>query len=121
MGSCSRFTNLEDNWLRQEGKEFFWLKRKLGSLSLDRKRFITYRSKEHFFKKYQSFNFNYELINKLIALNVETIVLIYLKANNEKSVFKVSPKLVRERGIQVKESFYDIQLAVKLSLFEKSD
>ncbi len=108
-----------ESWLRQEGKEFFWLKRKLGSLSSDRKRFITYRNQNHFFRKFQGFGFNYELINKLIALNVETIVLIYLKTNNKKSVFKASPKKIRESGIHIHESYFEEQIILPIVEFEK--
>lgn len=111
--------NLQESWLRQEGREFFWGKRNLGSLSFDRKRFITHRSKEHFFRKYGGYSLNLELINKLISLNVETIVLFYKTTNKETICYTINPQKVRLIGINVKESHFENQLVVNLKYFDK--
>jgi len=110
---------MKESWLRQEGKEFWWGKRFLGILNIEKKQLITWRKQKHFFIKYQGWGFNRELINKLISLNIQEIILIYRNSNNTETLFRITPKEVRERGIKIKESYFEDQLIVEVKYFRR--
>ncbi len=91
-------------WILQGRKKF------LGEL----KGKIFYTKKKHFFKLYDGFGFNYDLIKALSKMNVEKIIVEYF---NEK--YEITPGEILKNGV-VKEFFpYEKQIIVNINYFKK--
>lgn len=94
---------------------FKWKNRKIGKLTKDKngfKKLHVIRKPKHYFRKYQGFGFNKELIQLMIKRNVKVIQLDYHSKNSVKKHF-VNPKTVLKKGIEYNHKDFEPQLIIK--------
>jgi len=73
-------------------------------------RFVTERREEHFFRKYQGFGFNQELVESLLKKGISKIIVKY----EDRETYLTSPREVKEEGNLYQAEGYEFQYIMPL-------
>jgi len=103
--------------LYKKNNTFFYGRRVIGKIFGDK--FVTFRNKYHFVRKYVGFGINAKLIEYLIKHEIKEVVIIYNREDGTQEIYRASPRWIKERGILDKFGNFEPQYFLPIALWEK--